>query len=54
MDLEESDMDANDSPVFYNNLYDDLVKQTPKEVWDQYLENGYTMREAIKEERSYA
>ena len=47
-------MNANDSPKFYDILFDDLFTQTPKEVWDQYLENGYTLREAIQEERSQA
>jgi predicted CoA-binding protein len=47
-------VDANEKPKFYDNLFDDLVKQTPKKVWEQYLEDGYSMREAIKEERSQA
>lgn len=38
----------------YDILFDDLFKQTPKEVWDGYLSNGYTLHEAIKEERSQA
>jgi hypothetical protein len=45
---------ANENPAFYDNLFDDLVRQTPKEVWEQYLKDGYTLREAIKEERSQA
>lgn len=32
----------------------DLVRQTPKEVWQQYLEDGYTFYEARDMERSYA
>jgi hypothetical protein len=47
-------VDANEKPKFYDNLFDDLVKQTPKKVWKQYLKDGYSMREAIKEERSQA
>ena len=47
-------MDANEKPLFYDNLFDDLFKQTPTEVWEQYLANGYTLREAIQEERSQA
>ena len=45
---------ANEKPKYYDNLFDDLFKQTPKEVWELYLADGYTLREAIKEERSYA
>lgn len=37
----------------YPMLFDDLFRQTPKEVWDQYRAEGYTLHEAIKMERSY-
>lgn len=40
--------------IYYDKLFDDLFKQTPKEVWLQYLEDGYTLHKAIKEERSQA
>jgi hypothetical protein len=45
---------ANEKPEYYDNLFDDLFKQTPKEVWELYLADGYTLREAIKEERGQA
>lgn len=32
---------------------DDLLLQTPRSVWDMYKENGYTIVEAMREERSY-
>lgn len=38
----------------YFNLYGDLFTQTPREVWDEYRANGYTMAQAIREEMSYA
>ena len=47
-------MDANEKPKYYDILFDDLVTQTPKEVWNQYLADGYSMHEAIREERSQA
>lgn len=47
-------MDANEKPKHYDNLFDDLFAQTPKEVWEQYLAEGYTLHEAIQEERSQA
>ena len=46
--------DANPKPEFYDDLYDDLFKQTPKEVWISYIKNGYTTHQAILEERSQA
>jgi len=41
-------------PAHYDVLFDDLFEQTPKEVWQQYLTDGYNLRDAIKEERSQA
>jgi hypothetical protein len=46
-------VEANDKPL-YDFLFDDLWTQTPREVWAQYRENGYTDHEAIGEERSQA
>ena len=31
----------------------DLLRQTPKEVWQDYIANGYTLRQAVAEELSY-
>ena len=47
-------VDANPKPKFYDELYDDLWDQTPKEVWLSYIQNGYTTQQAILEERSQA
>jgi type II restriction/modification system DNA methylase subunit YeeA len=47
-------IDENGKRLFYDNLFDDLFTQTPKAVWDMYIEEGYTLRDAIKEERSQA
>lgn len=33
---------------------DGLLLQTPKSVWEEYKANGYTIAEALSEERSYA
>lgn len=46
-------LQANEKPI-YDDLFDDLFIQTPEEVWAQYLKDGYTLRKAIKEERSQA
>ena len=44
---------SGEETVYYHNMFDDLVLQTPRAVWGQYIADGYTMREAIKSERSY-
>jgi hypothetical protein len=31
----------------------DLLEQTPKSVWADYLANGYTLHQAVAEELSY-
>lgn len=31
----------------------DILDQTPKTVWQEYLANGYTLRQAMAEELSY-
>ena len=50
----QQNVDANPKPECYDNLYDDLFEQTPREVWLLYIENGYTSHQAIQEERSQA
>ena len=32
---------------------EELLMQTPREVWDEYRENGYPLHEAISMEFSY-
>lgn len=31
----------------------DILEQTPKEVWQEYLAAGYTLTQAVAEELSY-
>lgn len=31
----------------------EIETQTPRQVWDEYKANGYTWREALREEMSY-
>ena len=33
---------------------EEVMRQTPREVWDGYLENGYTLIQAVSEELSNA
>jgi hypothetical protein len=49
-----------DNPAPYRNIYamatarSAILEATPKEVWKEYLENGYSLIEAADEELSYA
>ena len=43
-----------DRPYLALTVIPDLLAQTPKSVWNDYFANGYTLREAISEELSYA
>jgi hypothetical protein len=38
---------------FYENIFDDLFKQTPASVWEEYKKQGYTIHQAILMEHSY-
>ncbi len=31
-----------------------IWQQTPQSVWDEYIANGYTIQQAIRQELSYA
>jgi hypothetical protein len=42
-----------DRPYLAMTVVPDLLEQTPKSVWSEYLANGYTMRQAVAEELSY-
>lgn len=41
-----------ETQLWYAN-WGQLVDQTPREVWEEYRANGYTTRQAIREEYSY-
>lgn len=42
-----------EQPYLSAAVVPDLLRQTPKEVWDEYLANGYSLHEAVAEELSY-
>jgi len=46
----ESDITYKEYAEAYNELYD----ATPKEVWKEYHDNGYTLARALKMEWNYA
>lgn len=46
--------EQNEPKRHYTTIDLDLLRQTPRSVWDEYRENGYTIYEALRMEASYA
>ena len=36
----------------YASVFQNLLEQTPKVVWDEYRDNGYTIHQAVASELS--